>query len=299
MNRNKYRRVMEAVFGSVWAIQLEKFRQITTFIKFANDGGAYTEEEIQERIGIMPRAASDLQQPGVAVIPIQGVIAQRVSLMSDVSGGVSTEQISADLRSALSDDTVKSIVFDLDSPGGTVYGVEEVADEIYRARGQKPMTAAVNSLAASAAYWIASAADKIVVTPGGEVGSVGVFMEHLDMSKALAEEGLDMTLISAGTYKTEGNPYEPLTDEARTFLQGQVDRYYGKFVSALARNRSVSNKRVREEFGEGRVFGAEQALEAKMVDRIGTFDQTLNVAASVRGRKPRLSERRILEIDSL
>jgi len=298
MNRNKYRRVMEAVFGSVWAIQLKKFREITTFIKFANDGGIYKEEEIPERIGITPKSASNLQQPGVAVIPIQGVIAQRVSLMSDVSGGVSTEQISADLRNALGDDTVKSIMFDLDSPGGTVYGVEEVADEIYRARGRKPMTAAVNSLAASAAYWIASAADQIVVTPGGEVGSVGVFMEHLDMSKALESEGMDMTLISAGPYKTEGNPYEPLTDEARIFLQGQVDRYYGKFVSALARNRGVSSKRVREEFGEGRVFGAEQALEAKMVDRVSTFDQTIASAVSVR-RKTRLAERRILEIQSL
>jgi signal peptide peptidase SppA len=135
--------------------------------------------------------------------------------------------------------------------------------------------AIANSLAASAAYWIASAASEFHVTPSGEAGSIGVFAEHTDISKWLDKEGINPTLIHAGEFKTEGNQYEPLTDQAAAYIQSRVDDYYTMFVKAVAKYRGVSETKVRNDFGKGRVFGAEQAVASGMADKISTFDQVL------------------------
>ena len=127
----------------------------------------------------------------------------------------------------------------LDSPGGSVYGVSELADEIMNARAQKPVIAIANSLAASAAYWIGCSASELYVTPGGEVGSIGVWQAHFDYSQALAAEGVTPTLISAGKYKVEGNPYAPLGEDALGFMQSRVDDYYAVFTKSVARGRGV------------------------------------------------------------
>jgi len=180
------------------------------------------------------------------------------------------------------------VVLDVDSPGGAVNGVEELADEMLRARGQKPVVAVANTLAASAAYWIATAADEVVVTPSGEVGSIGVFAVHEDFSAALEAAGIRVSLVSAGKYKMEGNPYEPLGDEGRAALQERVDDYYGMFVGAVARGRGVAAKDVREGFGQGRLVGARQAVELGMADRVATLDETLDrVARRVAGNRSR------------
>ncbi|MCC7371633.1 MAG: S49 family peptidase, partial [Chloroflexi bacterium] len=136
---------------------------------------------------------------------------------------------------------------------------------------------------ASAAYWIASSADEIVVTPSGEVGSIGVFTAHEDISAALEAEGVTVTLISAGKYKTEGNPFEPLSEEARGAIQARVDDYYSMFVRAVARGRGVKPADVRGGFGQGRVVGADEAVRLGMADRVGTMAQTVERLAGRRG----------------
>ena len=151
----------------------------------------------------------------------------------------------------------------------------ELATEIVKARAQKPVVAVANSLAASAAYWIGCSAGEFYVTPGGEVGSIGVWQAHFDYSKALEEEGVKPTLISAGKFKVEGNPYVPLDPEAQAFMQSRVDDYYNAFIKAVAKGRGVSVADVRDGMGEGRVLGADAALAAKMVDGIATFDDVL------------------------
>jgi signal peptide peptidase SppA len=211
----------------------------------------------------------------VAILPLMGSISQRSSWMSAMFGGTSTEGFTGAFRQAVGDSTVKAIVINVDSPGGTISGVDELASEIYKARGEKRIVAIANSLSASAAYWIGSAAEEFNVTPTGAVGSIGVFAAHMDASKALDSMGLKTTLISAGKYKTEGNPYEPLSDEARASMQAMVDDYYGMFVDAVARNRGVTAGRVKTGYGQGRVMGAQDALKAGMVDRVATLDQTL------------------------
>jgi signal peptide peptidase SppA len=198
-------------------------------------------------------------------------------MMDDISGGgsASTDRIAKDIRSAMSDPAVSAILLDVDSPGGTVFGVAELAKEIFGMRGQKPVVAIANSLAASAAYWIASAASEFHVTPSGEAGSIGVFAEHTDISKWLENEGIKPTLIQAGDFKTEGNQYAPLTDEATAYIQSRVNDYYGMFVKAVAKYRGVSETKVQRDFGQGRVFGADQAVACGMADKVSTFDQVL------------------------
>jgi signal peptide peptidase SppA len=190
----------------------------------------------------------------------------------------------------MADDTVAQVLLDIDSPGGSVYGVQELAAEIAGAR--KPVVAVANSLAASAAYWIGSAASEFHITPGGEVGSIGVWSAHQDISQALAEAGVKVTLISAGEFKVEGNPYEPLTADALAFMQSRIDDYYAAFTKGVAKGRKVGIDAVRSDMGKGRCFGADQALSARMVDSVSTFDEVVsrmqrNIKASA--TMPRMS----------
>lgn len=212
----------------------------------------------------------------IAVLPLYGVVTQRGNA-DDVSGsgGASVQKFSAALRAAIADPGVSQILIDIDSPGGSVYGVQELAAEILSARATKPIVAIANSLCASAAYWVACCASEIYVTPGGEVGSIGVWQAHQDCSEALAEAGIKTTLISAGKFKVEGNPYAPLDAEASAFLQSRVNDYYQAFTKGVAKGRNVSIDAVRSGMGQGRVLGADAALAENMVDGIMTFDQVV------------------------
>jgi signal peptide peptidase SppA len=241
----------------------------------------------------------------VAVIPVYGVISQRMNLFQEISGGTSAELIARDIRAAANDPEVSAILLDVDSPGGSVYGIAELGDVIYQARQQKPVVAIANSLMASAAYWIGSQASEVVVTPGGEAGSIGVITAHEDYSPLIEDRKLPaVELIYAGQYKAEGNPYQPLDDEARAAIQARVDEYYAMFVDAVARGRGVPAQAVREGFGQGRVLGAQGAVDAGLVDRIATFDDVLGElvqsgggaeAGMNRRRKRALAARRELE----
>ena len=211
----------------------------------------------------------------IAVLPLTGTISHRMGMLSEASGGISTERFTQWLRAAVADPSVKAIVIDTDSPGGTVDGVPELADEIAKATKTKPVIGVANSMAASAAYWLLSQCSELVCTPSGCVGSVGVFASHEDVSKMYDQAGLKVSLISAGKFKTEGNPYEPLSDDARQALQGQVNDYYDLFTKAVARGRNTDQKTVNAGFGEGRMVLAQQAVKENMADRVATLDQTL------------------------
>lgn len=220
----------------------------------------------------------------IGVINIAGIIAQRAAQVDDISGpgGTSTERVGAAFRAALADPAISAIVLNVDSPGGNVFGVQELTELIRGSRGQKPVVAQVNSTAASAAYWIASAADEIVVTPSGQVGSIGVVGVHEDVSAAAEKKGVKFTYISAGKYKTEGNPFEPLGDEAMAAKQAMVDGYYGDFVGAVSKGRGVPVAEIRDGFGQGRMVRAQDAVKAGMADRVATLDATLRRLGAAR-----------------
>ncbi len=279
----KYEHVVNAVYNQPWAVLPSMYSTLLDLIAFRAAGNVLTEEEIQERIGaVAPRGQS--RSGAVAVLPLGGVMSQRMNMMSAMSGGTSTELFGKMFNDAVNDPAISGIVMDIDSPGGSVFGVQELAQTIMDARGTKPIIAFANSMAASAAFWVAAAADEIVVTPGGQVGSIGVLTAHSDLSVALEAAGEKITLISAGKKKVDANPIEPLSPEAKVDLQATVDTYYASFVGAVARGRGVTPSAVRDGFGQGGMVGAVEAVKEKMADRIGTLETAISRAAG-RGRE--------------
>ena len=169
---------------------------------------------------------------------------------------------------------------DIDSAGCSVSGVLELAVKIQGLRELKRIVAVANAQAASAAYWLAASASELVVTPSGEVGSIGVWSAHADMSKSLELEGVKVTLVSAGEFKTEGNPYESLGKEAKAEIQRTVNSYHNDFVADVAAGRGVPGVKVRTDFGKGRMLRARDALRARMIDRIDTLENVLRRPSS-------------------
>ena len=214
----------------------------------------------------------------IAVLSLQGVITPRGSLLSRLfgfgSGGL--EGFRDSFREALADDEVSAIIIDIDSPGGLIDLVPETAAEVRAARGNgKQIVAIANTMAGSAAYWIAAQADEMVVTPSGQVGSIGVYTIHEDVSKLEERIGIKTTVISAGRFKAEGSPWEPLSRGAQQALQSNVDDLYALFVQDVAAGRGVKTAAVTAGYGEGRMVLAAQALPLKMVDRVETIEQTI------------------------
>lgn len=293
----KYRRILRAVYSTPWAIVPSRLADIREVLAFRGAGNEIPEAEMLEHIGVKgaPPARSRTAGSGgaVAVLRLSGIIGHRIEQVENVSGppGTAVERFRARFREALANSNVGALVIDVDSPGGSVDGVPELASEIFAARGgDKPIVAVANTLAASAAYWIASAADEMSVTPSGEVGSIGVFAAHEDVSKLLEREGRQVTLISAGRFKVEGNPFEPLTEEARDNIQMRVDAVYGEFLDAVAAGRGVTAKTVRSDFGEGRVVSAQDALAAGMVDRVETLEQAISRVSGAATQRRRAAQ---------
>lgn len=272
-----YANIVKALFTTPWAIREDKLDEIVAFIRIKAEGG-----DLPEFAAAEPRLERKAGN-GIAILPIFGTITKRANMVSKFSGGMSTDQFTQSFRQALNDPEVGQIVFDIDSPGGTVTGVQELADEIHAARGKKRLVAVANADAASAAYWLASQADELVVTPSGEVGSIGVIAMHEDWSKFLDTKGVKVTKISAGKFKGEGWPEFPLTDESRDYMQKRVDEYYDTFVKAVARGRGVAQRDVRQGFGEGRMVGAREAVKLGMADSIATLDEVID--SMVQGKK--------------
>lgn len=300
----KYPHIVRYVAESLWAIMPTRIpgsrhaslEDILHILAFRAAGGEFSAEDIKARIGD-PEEPTPTTRGAIAVLPLRGVIAHRMGGMDEMSGGMSTERFSKMFRAALANEQVGTIVLDVDSPGGTVQGVPELAVELLAARGQKKIVAVANAFMCSAAYWLAAAADEIVVTPSGLVGSIGVYTAHEDLSAALEQQGIKVTLISAGKHKVDGNPFEPISDDHRAFAQARVDDFYNQFVKAVASGRGVSPSAVRNGYGEGRVLSAKDAKAAGLVDRIATMDETLARLAG--GGRPRSGMRAELETETI
>lgn len=276
-----YHHLVSWALEQPWAVTPRMLSIIQGILGERLSGNIPSAEVIAGRIAEeREQIAADARRGGrmggaVAVLPVYGVLMQRMDMMMEMSGGTSTEALTKKFRALMNDPSVGTIVLDIDSPGGGVYGIQEFAEEVYRARGQKRIVAVANSMAASAAYWIASAAEELVVTPGGEVGSIGVYMIHEDWSGAYEQAGVKPTVIKFGENKAEGIDVLPLDDTAKEHFQERVNQYGDAFVSAVAKYRGVSKRTVMSDFGQGMVFGAQDAVRLKLADRIGTLDQTI------------------------
>ena len=299
-----YEHIAKFVADSLWAITEEKLKVIQDFISLKQNGGHVSAEDIavlkrtpaeptfvavEEEIEIEAAAKDQGTTPAprkgatVAVLPLYGVISPKANMMSDISGGTSLDQFSGWFKAAQNDPNVRSIVIDVDSPGGSVKGVQETADMIFAARGTKPITAMISGTGASAAYWIASQADKVMITPSGDVGSIGVLVALTDESEAMKQAGVKVDVIKAGKFKAEGQD-GTWSDEAKAAIQGRVDEMYDTFVKAVARGRGVAPSAVKSGFGQGRVVSATAGVEQGLADRIQTMDVTLSKALGRSGK---------------
>ena len=304
---HEIRRVLRALAARVWFIEPGKAAEIISILEWRAAQGPRAERYRGESAAPQPMSS---EQGKIAVIRLHGVIAPRTSMMDDLcdSGLVSLEGFQAAFDAVANDPSVKAIILDVDSPGGMVDLVPETAAKIRKARrADRPIVAVANTLAASAAYWIASAADEIIVTPSGEVGSIGVYTMHQDISEACKMEGIAVTFIFEGARKVEANPFEPLSAEASAALQQNVRHYYDMFTKDVARARGVEIAVVRgdpekdeKHFGGGRCYPANIAVDLGMADSVDTLETTIarladqaNTAGPVKKRRAEIERRRL------
>lgn len=213
---------------------------------------------------------------GVLMIPVSGVLLNKFPWAIGYATGY--EYIFEAMKRGMDDDDVKGIALVIDSPGGMVSGNFDLVDKMFAMRGDKPIKAFANDSAYSAAYSIASAADKISVSRSGGVGSIGVVTTHVDYSAALEEAGIKVTFIYAGKHKVDGNPYAPLPDDVRTKIQARIDALYSDFVSIVARNRDMDEKAVRAT--EAETFMASEAIKNGLADEAGSFEDAFAAFAA-------------------
>lgn len=271
----KYAHILSAFYAHPWAILPSKLEEVRAFLHLKAAGGDVDPEEIRAIVAARRQTIGAELVGRTALVSVFGMLAQRVGGLEAASGGVGTEAIGATLDRLVADREVRSIVLVVDSPGGSVFGVQELADKIRAYRAEKKIIGIADSVAASAAYWLLAQTSEVNVTPGGQVGSVGVVAAHQDTSKAQEIAGVKTTYVSSSPHKTDGVPESPLTPEALAELQSKVNHYHSLFVAGLAKGRGVSESRVEKDFGGGRMLTPKEALAAGMVDRVATLEQVL------------------------
>lgn len=284
--------LLRYVASTFWAMPKDRLLTLWALITRgaigAPQGGtAEAAEAIEARRGddfeMIPVPDAKMQMTGtIAVIPVYGEITPRANIFTMLFGGATLDRFKGQFRRALSDEGVKAIILRFDSPGGAVDGVTEMAAEIYAARGQKPIVAIADTLMASAALWLGSQADQVVAMPSAMIGSVGVVAMHEDVSKMLADLGVNITLLASDENKTAGNPFEPLSEAARADIQAKIDDMAGTFRADVARGRGITAKQVKDTYGEGRLLTPKEARAVGMIDRIETFDALVARLASRR-----------------
>ena len=220
----------------------------------------------------------------VAWIKVRGVIAQDNST-SPFSRPKGASEIAKKIREAGKDETVKAIVLDINSPGGTVASVQDIYSEILRAKENKKVVALFRDVAASGGFYIAMAADKIVAEPGTITGSVGVIMQTGNVEGLFEKIGVKVTPITSGKYKDMGSAYRPMTDAEKAILQDMVDDTYGQFLAAVKAGRPNVKPEDMTEYTDGRIFTGQRAFNLGFIDKLGGEEEALALAGELAGIK--------------
>jgi capsid assembly protease len=253
-----------------WAIQEEWLQVIASIAARENEPIEVVEQRLGQKLD-NKRAMT--VRDGVAIIPVTGPIFRYANLFTRFSGGSSVQMIALDLGDALSNPNINSIILNVDSPGGEANGINELANQIAAAATQKPVIAYVGGLGASGAYWLASAADRIVIDEAAILGSIGVVMNGMDDKDAYAQKGVK---IHTYTSKNAPNKRPKMgTESGDAEIQKTVDALEDVFISAVAKNRAVSEETVISDFGQGGVLVGKAAVDAGMADSIGSFESLL------------------------
>jgi signal peptide peptidase SppA len=222
-----------------------------------------------------PVASHSVTGPGIAVVPILGPLVTRGDWLTSLLGASDYGEIASAVEAALADPSVRAVLLEIDSPGGEVGGLFDLVDRLVSLReaAQKPLWAVASESALSAAFAIASVADRLYVTRTAEVGSIGVVATHVDESVADVMAGLKWTLVHAGDRKVDGNAHEPLSDTAFSAIQAEVDALHADLVTLVARNRNMSPDAVRAT--EAAIYRGQRGIDAGLADKLGTVDLAL------------------------
>lgn len=267
------------VLNSPWAIVPARLEEIQAIYAARVRGDEPDIAAIEARIGrpLVSEPQGYEVRNGAALIPLYGVLGQRMNLMSNMSGGTSTELFARDVRTAMADPTVKSIIVMADTPGGTVAGTQAAAEVLRSIRGLKPSATFVQGMMASAGVWIGTATDLVVLDSGtSQVGSIGVVATHVDVSQREQAMGIKTTEIVAGKFKRAASQYGPLTETGQQVIQDQVDYLYALFVADVAANRGASVEQVLSDMADGRMFIGQQAIDAGLADQITSLESLIS-----------------------
>lgn len=272
------------LIGQPWAMREIEFARFmgramavasdpSTYLAIGNDPKAYgflLREEDEEELPYEQRG-------DVAIVRVRGALFRQATYFSQFFGDRTYSGIADCFKQAMHDDSVRSIVFDIDSPGGDALGLSELSDLIFAAREKKPSTAVIRGLGASAAYFIASSAARVVCAKEAMVGSIGTVATYLDWKQFDAKIGIkEIEIVSSQSPKKRP---DPSTDEGRSQIQRQVDDIAENFVQSVARNRGVSREIVLRDYGQGDVFVGQRAVDAGLADEISTLDEVIERAA--------------------
>jgi ClpP class serine protease len=280
-------RVLAAICGAEWAITPDALLSILSIAKRENEEPAAVEARLGRPLDNAHRAEV---RGSVAVIPVTGPLFRRANMFTDVSGATSYDMVAQDLRAALDNPAVKSIVLNIDSPGGMVNGAFELASHIYDARSEKPIYSYVGGMGASAGYLLASAATKVVVGKTAHVGSIGVVV-----GVGSGAKGEQEIVSSQSPYKRN----DAATAEGRARIQSRVDNLAAIFIEDVATFRGVSTEHVSAKFGQGDVVLGAAAIEAGMADELGTFEGLIAKLNEKQTSRPAIHEVKAMDIGTL
>ncbi len=279
-------RLMRAIQAHQWAILPEYLDTIAAIAQRAGDDPA----AVAKRLGrpLDNSQSVEMREGGVAVLTIAGPIFPRANLLNDISGATSVQMLALDLQAMLDQPDVRAIVLAIDSPGGVVNGVSDLADMIAAARGIKPIIAVTDGMAASAAYWLAAAASEIVISETSMLGSIGVVAAAtVQVEPNLAGE----RIIDIVSSNAENKVPDPLTADGAATIRATLDAIEHVFIARVARFRGVSAEKVATDFGRGGLVVGAQAVAAGMADRIGTIEDVIAELApptltTIQGARP-------------
>jgi signal peptide peptidase SppA len=257
-------KIVQRMYRDFWLISAQLHKQICDRI-FAGNALSFVEVDVKE---VKPSVDGE-----TAIIPIKGVIGKGLCDMEKAFGMVDVDDVSEMVQWAMEDDSIKSVMFDIASPGGTVSGVPELAEQIRELGKMKPTVSYTEDMACSAAYWIGSQAYAFMASKSAQVGSIGVYLPFTDMSRMAEMQGIKVDVIKAGKFKGAGIPGTSLTEDQRTMLQDRVDYIHSEFKGDVKAMRSV-----RDEDMEGQDFFAPLGLKAKLIDDITDYKGALQSA---------------------
>ena len=256
-------RIWNRIAGEPWAITETALHTILEIAARENE----SPQAVAAKLGRnLQNTYSVVERDGVAVIPVTGPLFRYANLFTMISGASSYELIARAFTAALANPQIKGIILDIDSPGGEVNGVSELSNMVFAARGKKPVVAYASGDAASGAYWIASAADEIVVSETSALGSIGVVGMYQGRS------GKSTEAVEIVSSQSPHKRLDPTTDDGRSRLQTRIDSMADVFIETIARNRNVSAENVQNHYGGGDVMIGAKAVSAGLADRVGSLE---------------------------